>query len=239
MPLPHGQPVPCFDFDSRGGGLGRDPACELYLPDPQRHVSRLQARLEREDQAWVLVDLGSNPTRVDGQPLGRGQRRALLGGERLVIGDYELEVLALTSGEPLAPPGPGPAVPVPADDPFAVFALTPPVQPASAPPGHPFLLSPSRLAPAASALPIEPAASDVLGLGMVLSWAPPDGPAPGPEPAPELLAALQRGLGQPLQPSTGLTPALLEQVGRLLREVIRPSTEPLHPQQSRAEGDVS
>ncbi len=107
-PLPSEPPPPSFEFDPRGGCLGRDDSCELRLPDPQRHVSRLQARIEFDGQGFVLVDLGSNPTRVDGQALGRGRRLPLAGGERLAIGDYELEVVTLTRGahssQPLSSP---------------------------------------------------------------------------------------------------------------------------------------
>ena len=256
-PLPSEPPPPSFEFDLRGGQLGRDESCELLLPDPQRHVSRLQARIEFDRQGFWLVDLGSNPTQVDGQLLGRGQRLPLAGGEQLAIGDYELEVVALTRGmQPSQPPQPSPllqsghrlAAAVPVDDPFAVFAAAPA----------------SRSAGSASVLPSEPAASDWLGMGlalesasidelfglralrgessagMVLSW---ESSAPAPTqpqlPTPlaeagadfqhqrdaetedsvaQLLAALQRGLGQPVNFPAGLTPALMELIGQLLRE---------------------
>ena len=306
-PLPSGQSVPAFEFDPRGGHLGRDESCELLLPDPQRHVSRLQARIEFDGQGFVLVDLGSNPTRVDGQPLGRGRRLPLAGGEQLAIGDYELEVVALTRGphslQPLASahwsqlgqsgpqgsgqPGHGLAASVPVDDPFAVFAAAaPPAQPAPVPLINPFAASASRPAASASVLPIEPASSDVLGMGlalesasiddlfglrasqrdaradMVLSWesrqsAPPQPQpqpqfqAPSPEtvavpqppqdapaddPAAQLLAAFQRGLGQPPHLPAWLTPALMERVGQLLREVTQGRREALHPRRSMDDG---
>ncbi len=301
-PLPSEPPPPSFEFDPRGGNLGRDESCELLLPDPQRHVSRLQARIEFDRQGFWLVDLGSNPTQVDGQLLGRGQRLPLAGGEQLAIGDYELEVVALTRGTHSAQPLPSqrlsqsgqprhwPATAVSVDDPFAVFAAAakPLAQPASVLLTHPFAAPASRLAGSASVLPIEPAASDLLGMGlalesasidelfglravsgesstgMVLSWqsrepaagAMPASPAcepaeaavpaqrqqpepqpqfqaPSPEvgaappspqeapvddPAAQWLAALQRGLGQPLNLPAGLTPALMELIGQLLRE---------------------
>ena len=183
-PLPAGQAVPAFEFDPRGGSLGRDAGCELHLPDPQRHVSRLHARIEFEGQGYVLVDLGSNPTRVDGRMPGRGQRLPLVGGEQLVIGDYELEVVALLreaqSPSPLpsspvsqqSPPGRGQAATAGAagvDDPFAVFAAAAaPVPPAPVPLPDPFKpLSSSP--PAAGSAPLwsgDPAATDPLGLAL-------------------------------------------------------------------------
>lgn len=183
-PLPAGQPVPAFEFDPRGGSLGRDAACELHLPDPQRHVSRLHARIEFEGRGYVLVDLGSNPTRVDGRVLGRGQRLPLTGGEQLVIGDYELEVVALPreaqSAQPL-PSSPLPRLSSPGccqaaiagtagiDDPFAVFAAAAsPAQPAPVPLPDPFkpLSSGPAAAGSASLLSGDPAATDPLGLAL-------------------------------------------------------------------------
>ena len=183
-PLPAGQPVPAFEFDPRGGSLGRDAACELHLPDPQRHVSRLHARIEFEGRGYVLVDLGSNPTRVDGRVLGRGQRLPLTGGEQLVIGDYELEVVALPreaqSAQPL-PSSPLPRLSSPGrcqaatagtagiDDPFAVFAAAAsPAQPAPVPLPDPFkpLSSSPSAAGSASLLSGDPAATDPLGLAL-------------------------------------------------------------------------
>ncbi len=304
-PLPAGQPVPAFEFDPRGGSLGRDAACELHLPDPQRHVSRLHARIEFEGRGYVLVDLGSNPTRVDGRVLGRGQRLPLTGGEQLVIGDYELEVVALPreaqSAQPL-PSSPLPRLSSPGrcqaatagtagiDDPFAVFAAAAsPAQPAPVPlpdPFKPLSSSPSSspsAAGSASLLSGDPAATDPLGLalesasiddlfglrqgpgdssaGLVLSWeseplapaasvaparpaapqsqsplsqaaavsVPPQQVPPADRAAAELLAALQRGLGQPLGQAAGLTPALMELVGQLLREATRSQREAQHP----------
>lgn len=307
-PLPSEPPPPSFEFDPRGGCLGRDDSCELRLPDPQRHVSRLQARIEFDGQGFWLVDLGSNPTRVDGQALGRGRRLPLAGGERLAIGDYELEVVALTRGahssQPLSSPHlshlsqlgrsaqsgqprHGLVAPVPVDDPFAVFAAAKPLaQPAPVPLTNPFPApaSPPLAAGLVSVLPSEPAASDVLGLGlalesasidelfglrtsrrdasagMVLSWesresAPPQPQpqfqasateaaavpspqreAPVDDPAAQLLAAFQRGLGQPPNLPAWLTPALMERVGQLLREVTQGRLEALHQRQSPDDG---
>lgn len=295
-PLPSEPPPPSFEFDPRGGHLGRDESCELLLPDPQRHVSRLQARIEFDGQGFWLVDLGSNPTRVDGQPLGRGRRLPLAGGEQLAIGDYELEVVALTRGTHSAQPLPSQrlsqsgqsrhefATSVPIDDPFAVFApAAAAAQLAPVPLTHPFAAPASRLAGSASVLPIEPAASDLLGMGLalesasidelfglragrgepsaglVLSWesrqsAPPQPQfqasspetvavpqppqdVPADDPAAELLAAFQRGLGQSPNLPAWLTPALMERVGQLLREVTQGTLEAPRQRQSPEDGD--
>jgi len=115
------QPI-AFDFDRQGGSIGRDAANELPLPDPERHVSRVQARVDFDGQGYGLFDLGRNPTLVDGRALIKGDRLSLAGGEILTMGSYELRV------ELPAPARSGAAARVTAtamqasDDPFAVFA---------------------------------------------------------------------------------------------------------------------
>ena len=87
----NGAPLPGplgFDFDSRGGAIGREEGNELMLPDPERHISRVQARIEFDGVNFVIVDMGgyvleaefhhaalvfSNPTQVasgGADPLG-------------------------------------------------------------------------------------------------------------------------------------------------------------------------
>ena len=81
-----------FDFDSRGGAIGREDGNELVLPDPERHISRVQARVKFDGGQFVLVDMGGNPSSVNDRPVGRGNRVALNGGDRIAIGGYLLEV---------------------------------------------------------------------------------------------------------------------------------------------------
>lgn len=180
---PPPQPL-AFDFDERGGGIGREQGNELCLPDPERHVSRQQARVVFDGQRFGLVDLGSNPTLVDGKPLGRGEHQPLLGGERITIGQYELEVGSFSgasvsaSSSPLGGTAPdvdplgllvprGGAVSLPAvqtgvapppaasDDPFAVFSLLASPSVVAAPEPDPF----------AAPAPTKSPGSDLLGLG--------------------------------------------------------------------------
>lgn len=154
------QPL-AFDFDRRGGRLGREAGNELTLPDPERHVSRVQARVDFDGRGFVLVDLGSNPTLVDGRPLGKGQRLGLSGGEHITMGPFDLLVeaadgSAADAASALAPaPSAGTAAPA-SEDPFAVFAAQP----------APRLEPVAALDPFAPPVPVsEPVARDELGLG--------------------------------------------------------------------------
>ncbi|HTE17859.1 MAG TPA: FHA domain-containing protein, partial [Armatimonadota bacterium] len=82
-----------------GSGLtiGRDIGNTLLLADSK--VSRFHVRIERLDQAWVLVDLGStNGTRLNGVPVTRA---GLAQGDFLYMGDTIVAV------EAQAVPSPG------------------------------------------------------------------------------------------------------------------------------------
>ncbi|MBK5436903.1 type VI secretion system-associated FHA domain protein TagH [Pseudomonas sp. TH32] len=89
------QPMPgdvICRFTDAGGSIGRGPDNDLTLDDPGKYISRIHARLEWRGEQFYLTDTGSNPSLVNERPLGNGRERALEEGDRLVIGDYGLEV---------------------------------------------------------------------------------------------------------------------------------------------------
>ena len=88
----------CFYAD--GGTIGRTPGNGLVLDDPGRYISRNHARIEFENGGYRLVDTGSNPSLVNGRPLGKGRQVALANGDQLAIGEYLLEV-RISAGQPL------------------------------------------------------------------------------------------------------------------------------------------
>jgi DNA-binding NtrC family response regulator len=59
----HGEELLRVALDDRMA-IGRDPACEVSLPDPS--LSRVQAVVERRGDAWHLVDRSGRGTRVAG-----------------------------------------------------------------------------------------------------------------------------------------------------------------------------
>lgn len=116
------------EFDEFGGTLGRGPDCSLVLTDDRRGVSRVHCKIEYRDGCFKAVDNGTNPTKVNGIPLGKGNATEITGGDRLVIGPYELEVTegAASSGQFDVPAHSAPANPSPPpastgdpDNPFA------------------------------------------------------------------------------------------------------------------------
>ena len=83
------------EFAEAGGTIGRAESNDLVLDDPDRHVSRVQARVECGTAGCRLTNLGTNPVDVDGRGLSTGEAAALRAGVRIVIGRYVLEALDL------------------------------------------------------------------------------------------------------------------------------------------------
>ncbi|ALL66862.1 FHA domain protein [Paraburkholderia caribensis MBA4] len=138
---PVAEPI-VVEFGPTGGTIGRATDCTLVLPDQQRAISRVHARIEFRGGEYLLCDLGSNPSVLNQRALGGTREARLANGDRLMIGTYLLEV---TIAERVAGarnvtglPDPLAAVkvlggPLPADaqgDPFGLGALDPLGQPA-------------------------------------------------------------------------------------------------------------
>ena len=90
QPVP---PAPPVRFGADGGTIGRAPENALVLDDPSKYISRVHARVLARGDAFALEDLGSNASVVNDRPLGKGSDVLLAHGDRLAIGDYQLQVL--------------------------------------------------------------------------------------------------------------------------------------------------
>lgn len=113
------QPAPGLapgHFSQAGGTLGRSVENTLVLEDPSKYISRTHARVTFREGAYYLEDLGSNPSVVNDRPAGKGREITLNAGDRIVIGDYQLDVLiqadAITSAALFQPPLNNPALPL-------------------------------------------------------------------------------------------------------------------------------
>lgn len=170
------------DFSEEGGAIGREASNTLALPDPEKHLSRVQALVQCQGGEFLILDQGGNPTKINGRPLGKGNSCLLRSGDQIEMVEYLLGVELLrdaaspaphSATDPLGvlgagltpmpdpfalPQGAAPGVvehavtevlssssglPPTNDDPFAVFAVSPPasaVHPAvgSAPGDDPF-----------------------------------------------------------------------------------------------------
>lgn len=79
-------------IDQRGGTVGRSPDCTLVLNDEKRAVSRIHAEFSFRDGAFEVTDQGTNPLKVNGVPLGKGNIIGVKSGDRMSIGPFELEI---------------------------------------------------------------------------------------------------------------------------------------------------
>ena len=79
-------------FDERGGTLGRSDDATLTLPDPDRRISRLQAKvLHRDGQYWIENVSDISPVLHNGHPVGQGMQVVLRDGDELRISGYSLQ----------------------------------------------------------------------------------------------------------------------------------------------------
>lgn len=80
-------------FDAAGGTVGRSDSNTLALPDPRRHISRLQAEVVCKDGRYVLRNAGNaNPISVNDTSLAPGASSPIVQGDELQIGAYVLRV---------------------------------------------------------------------------------------------------------------------------------------------------
>ena len=77
--------------------IGRGDKADLTLPE--KGVSRQHARLQRGDQGWILVDLGStNGTFVNGTFVAPESSRPIKPNDVLKLGPVKLLVVGPSSG---------------------------------------------------------------------------------------------------------------------------------------------
>jgi len=83
-----------WTFGVNGGRIGRHDSNDWVLHDPERYVSGQHAEIEHRGGAWWLRDLSTNGTFVNDSDEALGQNRAhqLSNGDRIRIGEYEIEV---------------------------------------------------------------------------------------------------------------------------------------------------
>lgn len=112
-------------FDQLGGAIGRAPGNDLVLDDPGKYISRLHARVEHRDDAFWLVDVGSNPSLVNDRPVGAGRSVQLEDGDRVTIGDYQLLASVESEATAFMPAAPASLPP----SPLQVAPPPPPVTP--------------------------------------------------------------------------------------------------------------
>ncbi len=97
-----GDPVE-YALDGRNTAIGRSPSCDIVL-DGDQLVSRRHALMRFDGQHYTIVDLGSsNGTFVNGIEIR--ETTPLTDGDRITIGEHELEFWAQAAGPDASLPG--------------------------------------------------------------------------------------------------------------------------------------
>jgi FHA domain-containing protein len=79
------------EFDKVGGSIGRGDVNALILPDADRYISRMHARISYRSGRYFIEDHGTaTPVIVNGRTLGKGIDAPLENGNEIKIGDYRL-----------------------------------------------------------------------------------------------------------------------------------------------------
>ncbi|QNP49104.1 FHA domain-containing protein [Diaphorobacter aerolatus] len=140
-------------FGTEGGTVGRDPRCNMVLVDPMRRISRIQAQIIWENNAFHLLNAStSNPIYVNGRELAPGARLAIGAKDEWRTGNYVISVEQATHAAS-APSALVTQIPVRREASDAASVLQP-VEPHS-----PSLHVPSD---AAGLLPPQPLASPII-----------------------------------------------------------------------------
>lgn len=88
-------------FGPNGGAFGRSRKCDWVLPDQDRHLSSVHARILYQNDAFILVDESTNGTFLEGQSaaIGRGKAVSLSPGMKFRAGPYQIRVDSIQSGQ--------------------------------------------------------------------------------------------------------------------------------------------
>ena len=113
-------------FTEQGGSIGRNPGVTLMLLDEARTISRQQAMIRHIGSQFFYEEQGSNPSLINGVPVGAGKSVPLKHGDILRIAFYTLSVEI-----PVTPRMPAQSE-MTTTHPFASPPITPPL--ASSPP---------------------------------------------------------------------------------------------------------
>lgn len=100
------------EYHESGGTIGRSLHNDWILPDPDRFISGRHATIDYKGGIYYLADTSSNGVYINDEvePIGKGNPRRLFDGDRLRMGDFEIQV-SVDSGESLVmPPDEKPSV---------------------------------------------------------------------------------------------------------------------------------
>ncbi|GAB4512890.1 MAG: hypothetical protein Tsb0019_09920 [Roseibium sp.] len=99
-----------YSCSARGFDIGRHEHLDWSLPDPQRVISGKHCEVRYEDGRFVLYDVSTNGTFLNGSQTRMDKAHVLRSGDRLMIGDYIIVVSLEAAGQEPVGFGAAPAV---------------------------------------------------------------------------------------------------------------------------------
>lgn len=97
---PLSQPITAI-FDANGGTIGRADHNTMALPDPERHISRLQAEIIGTGSHYLIKNVGAaNPIVVGSRTLAQGESTTLADRDQVRVGGYLLQVVVDSDDDP-------------------------------------------------------------------------------------------------------------------------------------------
>ncbi len=120
-------------LDKRGAVIGRAPTVEWSLPDPRSHISSRHAEIVFRDGSYILTDISTNGTFLNGSDARLPGPHLLKTGDIVLVGHYEIAA-ALDGAAAAAAAAPLAAAPTPEWQGWnsGGGAAAPPAPPASA-----------------------------------------------------------------------------------------------------------
>jgi type VI secretion system protein len=113
-----GAPMPPFAVAGDSVVIGRSPNCDWHLPDPTNAISSRHCEIRRDGEAWLLRDISTNGTYLNGAAERTAGEHRLADGDLLRIGHYEI-VASLGETRTVLAPAAEPSVPAPPSPPPA------------------------------------------------------------------------------------------------------------------------
>ncbi len=114
--LENGGPV-TLTLTGQSAQIGRKAGMDWILPDPSRHISGHHFDVMPQGDGYVLVDVSSNGTFLQGERYRMGGPHQIQDGDRFTVGHYivRAELHDSAAAAPFVPemPSPAPAAPVP------------------------------------------------------------------------------------------------------------------------------
>ena len=111
--LDNGKPTE-LTLDKQDATIGRSPACDWTLPDPDKFLSSKHCQVSHRDGDYVLADLSTNGTFLNGSVERMPAEHRIANGDVFLIGRYQIQaalgeetkIEAATAAAEPAPPEP-------------------------------------------------------------------------------------------------------------------------------------